>query len=190
MTVSTRERTRRMQIMQEVEGYLDLLLVFCDQYVLDQKVTRRLANRALKTLHQLSSEEIQQRSQALFLEGQCHRCLEEYHRAAESFRAATDLEPENVHIWLALGWCHKRNQRLDLAIEALEEALHADPNEAIIHYNLACYWSLANNVRTAVQYLAQSFEIDPNYRELVLDERDFDPIRNTLEFQTLTSVMI
>jgi tetratricopeptide (TPR) repeat protein len=179
-----------MQIMQEVEGYLDLLLVFGDQYVLNQQVIDRLANRALDTLHQLPIDDIQRRSQALFLKGQCHRCLEDYQQAAESFEAATDLEPENVHIWLALGWCHKRNQRLDLAIESLEEALDVDPDEAIIHYNLACYWSLANNVRTAIQYLAQAFDIDPNFRDLVVGERDFDPIRNTLEFQTLTSVMI
>ena len=34
-------------------------------------------------------------------------------------------------IWLALGWCYKRTNRLDLAIEALEEGLTVAPDEAM-----------------------------------------------------------
>ena len=69
-------------------------------------------------------------------------------RAAVACRA----EPQHVHIWLALGWCYKRNGRIDLAIESLEEALAAEPNDALVHYNLACYWSLAKNKRQALAY--------------------------------------
>ena len=101
-----------------------------------------------------------------------------------------ELDAENLHTWLALGWCHKRNQRIDLAIQALEEAMSVDPTEAIIHYNLACYWSLANNPKLAVEYLAEAFTIDPNYRDLVADEPDFDPIRGDHDFRMLTSVIV
>ena len=38
-----------------------------------------------------------------------------------------EVEVENVNAWLALGWCHKRTGRLDLAIDALESALAANP---------------------------------------------------------------
>ena len=61
----------------------------------------------------------------------------------------------------------------------------ANKQEAIVHYNLACYWSLAGDVDRALQYLAQSFDIDPRYRELVADEADFDPIRDLPDFQAL-----
>ena len=44
--------------------------------------------------------------------------------------------------------------RLDLAIETLQDALDIEPGEAILHYNLACYWSLANNVQLALDFLA------------------------------------
>ena len=63
-------------------------------------------------------------------------------RRARSGRV-TEAEPENVRAWLALGWCHKRTGRIDLAIDALEAARNADPDEPLILYNLACYWSLA-----------------------------------------------
>ena len=88
-----------------------------------------------------------------------------------------------------MGWCFKRINRLDLAIESLEEALSADADEAIVYYNLACYWSLAHNVEQALNYLSVAFDIDPNFRDLVDDERDFDPIRSNSDFRSLTSVV-
>ena len=86
------------------------------------------------------------RDHALYLQGESLRALGRFREALEPLtkRAARD-SPNNVHVWLALGWCHKRSGRLDLAIESLEEALAAEPNDALVHYNLACYWSLANN---------------------------------------------
>jgi hypothetical protein len=45
-------------------------------------------------------------------------------------------------------------------------------------------------VKLAVAYLAQAFELEPEYRELVQRERDFDPIRNHPHFQALTSVIV
>ena len=100
------------------------------------------------------------------------------------------MEPQNVHIRLSLGWCYKRCRRLDLAIQSLEEALESDASQAIVHYNLACYWSLAGNVKLAVAYLSQAFELDPEYRDLVAREADFDPIRNHPHFQALASVVV
>jgi tetratricopeptide (TPR) repeat protein len=100
------------------------------------------------------------------------------------------LESENIAVRLALGWCYKRTKRLDLAIESLEEALAIDSSQAILHYNLACYWSLAGNVKLAVAYLAQSFELDSNYRDRVHEERDFDAIRRHPQFLALTAVIV
>ena len=98
--------------------------------------------------------------------------------------------PDNFHTWLALGWCNKRIGRLDLAIQSLEEALLVAPDQAIIHYNLACYWSLVNNSKLALRYLTQAFEIDPGFRDLVAGETDFDPIRDHPGFLELTSVIV
>ena len=66
----------------------------------------------------------------------------------------------------------------------------ADQQEAIVHYNLACYWSLAGDADRALQYLSQSFDIDPRYRDLVADESDFDPIRDLPDFQALVGAIV
>jgi hypothetical protein len=48
---------------------------------------------------------------------------------------------------------------------------------------------LAGNCRRAVTCLSHALQIDPNYRDLIDAEHDFDPIRNNPDFQAATSVI-
>ena len=84
-----------------------------------------------------------------------------------------------------MGWCHKRSGRLDLAIDALEAARAADPEEPLIHYNLACYWTLAGGKRQALVYLERALALDASYRRLIDAETDFDSLRTDPDFQAV-----
>ena len=169
----TKEKIRRQQLLQHAEGYLEL----------------GLPRQALAALLRLDDPEAADRT-AFHLWGEALRQLERYDEALAWLKKASDLAPDDFHIWLAQGWCYKRTGHLTLAIDALENALADHPSEAIIHFNLACYWSLAGNKRQALNYLAEAFEIDCQYRDQVHDEPDFDPIRNDPDFQSLTSVIV
>ncbi len=187
--MATYSRIQRQQLLQEVEGYLDLAMVLADRYPLSPETRDRIANRALETLAKLEPA-TQESAIGLHLKGQAYRVMERFAEAIPPLTAAKNAEPENIHILLALGWCHKRLDRIDSAIQALEDALAVCPDEAIIHYNLACYWSLANNIPLALIYLSQSFDLDPDYREMVHDEPDFDPMRDHPEFVALLNVIV
>ena len=180
---------RRQRILREAEGYLELITAVSSQWPLAPTVRDRLAQRALDALAGLSCRS-RRRAHARYLAGQALRVMERHVEAITPLEEAAELDPENIRVWLELGWCHKRSGRLDLAIQALEEALAVDSGEAIVHYNLACYWSLAGNAKLALGYLARAFELDSDYRDLVADEPDFDPIRNRPEFLALTSVTV
>ena len=180
---------KRQQILREAEGYLDLAMACADQLSLSEPIRNRLAQRALSALAQVDRSR-SSKSYCSYLKGQALRVMERFPEAIEYFESAAELDCENVHIWLALGWCHKRVGKLDMAIQSLEEALVFESGEAIIYYNLACYWSLANNVKLALEYLGRAFSIDPDYRDLIGDEHDFDPIRSDPRFQELTSVIV
>ncbi len=121
----------------------------------------------------------------LYLQGEALRSLERYVEAIVPLRKVAELEPENVRVLLALGWCHKRIGRIDLAIEALETALAADSDEPLIRYNLACYHSVAGDKQQALAYLEQALTLDANYRLLIDHEPDFDPLRADPEFQAI-----
>ena len=128
--------------------------------------------------------------QVLFLRGEALKELGRYSEAIAPLREASEQSPDNVAVWLALGWCYKRMGRVDMAIQSLEEALEADPSQAIVHYNLACYWSLAGSKRQSLIHLSQAIDIEPDYRDLIADESDFDPIRSDPAFQALASVIV
>ena len=171
--MSVPHRIRRQYLVRQAEGYLEL----------------GMPRHALDVLGRLDDGD-SMLSQALFLKGEALRELGEFEEALEPLQTASELAPSNIHIWLSLGWCYKRTGRIDMAIESLEEALIVDGGQALIHYNLACYWSLAGNSRQAVLFLAQALDLDPNYRDLVAAESDFDAIRNDRGFQSLLSVIV
>ena len=103
---------------------------------------------------------------------------------------AAENSPELIQVWFALGWCHKRTGRIDLAIESLQRALAVAPDEALVHYNLACYWSLAGEKPRALEHLADALAINPNYRRLVDSESDFDSIRWDADFQAICAEIV
>jgi tetratricopeptide (TPR) repeat protein len=187
--VSNFERVRRQQILREAEGYLELLLSAPEDFALAAEPRHRLARRVLKTLEQAEFTG-PRKAQQLYLKGQALRAMEMYGQAIRPLEQSAEADPENIHVWLALGWCYKRVGRLDLAIQALQEAVEVDPEAAIIYYNLACYWSLASNVKQAVHFLRIALDLDPNYRDLVDSEHDFDPIRNHPGFQAVKEVIV
>jgi len=183
------ERIRRQQLLREAEDYLDLIDLFAEQWVLPEPIRRRLAERSLGALDRLKAQ-YADGPQAQFLRGQALRAAERYQDAIAPLKAAADAEPSQLETWLSLGWCYKRTGRLDLAIESLEHALEIDPQQAIIPYNLACYWSLAGQTPHALRFLAKAVAMDDHFRELAEREPDFNPIRSDPGFQSLTSIIV
>lgn len=168
-----RDRVRLKHLQRQAEGYLEL----------------GLPERALDVLRKIGDPE-GFGAQLLYLQGEALRGMGRYGEALVPLERAAEGDPQNIHIWLALGWCRKRTGRLDLAIHAVQRAMEAEPTEALLHYNLACYLSLAGETRRAVRSLARALKIEPHYREMIDTETDFDPIRNDPDFLALTSMVV
>lgn len=186
--IGTYQRVRRQQLLREAEGYLDLLMAFGEEWSPREEVRNRLGERVLTMLDQLEGHG--RRAQLLYMRGQALRVMRRYEEAVVPLKESAEQDPDNLSVWLALGWCYKRCGRLDLAIQALEDAMNVDASQAIVYYNLACYWALAKNVKLSVAYLTRAIDLDPNYRDLVESEHDFDPIRDHRDFQLAVSVIV
>jgi tetratricopeptide (TPR) repeat protein len=64
------------------------------------------------------------------------------------------------------------------AAAVLHEALAAGRDDAGIHYNLACFESLAGNTEAALEHLRTAIEKGESFREFAKNDSDLDPIRN------------
>ena len=169
----SRNRLQLRRTIEEAEGYRELGMI----------------EHALRTLQRRGAL-VHGNGRACYLLGETLRELARYEEALLPLERSADLVPDDIHVWLALGWCYKRTGQLAKAIESLERAVRVDASEAILHYNLACYWSLARNRTLALQYLARALEIDANFRDMIADEPDFNPLRHDPEFKQLTSVIV
>jgi tetratricopeptide (TPR) repeat protein len=123
--------------------------------------------------------------EANVLKGEALQSLKQYREALRPLEIAAALRPSDVRVALALGWCYKRTNRLAQAIDSLHCALREHPEQSLLHYNLACYWSLAGNGSKALDELALALGLDPDLRSLIGDESDFDGLRGDPEFQRL-----
>lgn len=169
MTILVRERLRR--IRREAEGYLELAM----------------PEHALHAL-QRYGKSVHGDARGCYLMGESLRELRRYREAILPLQRSLELIPDDIHVRMALAWCYKRVGHVQLAIESLEQAIDVEPGQAILHYNLACYWSLVHDNRQALHYLANALDIDGNFREFVHDEPDFDSLRNDPMFKDLTGI--
>ncbi|GAC1470404.1 MAG: hypothetical protein NVSMB9_15490 [Isosphaeraceae bacterium] len=162
-----RDRIKRQ--LDEAEGYLMLNLPLRALEILDRR-----------------SDWATMRFEANLLTGESLRALERYREALKPLESAAKLRPGDVTVAVALGWCYKRTHRLAQAIDALERAVCQQPEEPLLHYNLACYWSLAGNATKALEELSVALDLNPDLRGAIRAEPDFDQIRGNTDFLRLS----
>jgi tetratricopeptide (TPR) repeat protein len=117
--------------------------------------------------------------------GDALRHLGRHEEALTAFHRAFDDEPDDVDLLMAMAWCYKRTDQLPRAITSMEQAYRIKPKEAVILYNLSCYWSLAGNKTQSLSWLGRALRMDNGLRQLIDDETDFDPLRNDPDFQLI-----
>jgi tetratricopeptide (TPR) repeat protein len=159
--------------LEEAEGYSELGMM----------------EHALRSLQRRGAL-VHGNGRACFMLGEALRELGRYEEALVPLERSADLVPDDIHVFMALGWCYKRTGQLGKAIDALQRAVRIDASEALLHYNLACYWSLARNRTLALKSLSRALEINSNFRDLIADEADFHPLRQDPEFRLLTGVIV
>lgn len=183
----SRQKVRRN--LRQAEGYLELASLFDNSFSLEQLQKTVLADQCIRTLNQIHKPG-RYAAQVIYLRGQAHRLAERHRLAINDLKVAWRLVPGNVHTSLALGWCFKRLGQFDQAVQALQDAVDEDDEIGILHYNLACYLTLAHRFADAITHLARSIEIDEQFWYRAAGEPDFDAIRQYPGFRQLASMVV
>jgi tetratricopeptide (TPR) repeat protein len=182
-------QAKRRQHIRAAEGYLDLATVLDDRWPLDDPLRDSLVERAKQRLDQIKNP-LGHKPYVLFLKGQACRVQNRFEEAIGYLKQSTRIDPENVHALLAMAWCFKRLGQIDKSVETMQAAVELDPESPISHYNLACYCSLNHQVNLALVHLSFALDLNPEYRDKVACESDFDPIRDNPRFISISSVHV
>ncbi|CAG9186740.1 tetratricopeptide repeat protein [Cupriavidus pampae] len=80
-------------------------------------------------------------------------------------------------IYLTLGWCAKRQGKIELAIIHLMKALELNEQDPYILYNLGCYHAANGNIADGFRFLERSLEKLPSICATALKDPDLASLR-------------
>jgi tetratricopeptide (TPR) repeat protein len=118
--------------------------------------------------------------EVLALRIEIYRGLEKWELMAELAKRLTECEPDNPEWSVSLAYATRRAISIEAAKEILLNAERKFPKEAIIKYNLACYFCQTGDIAKAKDYLQKAFKIDSNWRLQALDDEDLKPLWDSL----------
>ena len=105
-----------------------------------------------------------------------YRGLKKWELMAAISKRLAEFQPNDVQWTVSFAYAVRRANSIEAAKEILLEAEQKFPKEAVIKYNLACYFCQLGNLETAKNYLKRAFEIDPNWRLQALEDEDLKPL--------------
>jgi tetratricopeptide (TPR) repeat protein len=167
------------------QGYLELATGPAGRFGLAPALRRRTLRKACHLAISCRVEKRHQPARHLLI-GQSLRLLGKHRSAIAALRKASLDRWLRRDALLGLAWCQKRLGLIDEAITTITRALAAKPDDADLHYNLACYLALAMQPRAAIYELAWALELKPRLRRRASAEADFDSLRCYEAFAALT----
>lgn len=169
------------------QGYLELATGPAARLGLAPTLRRKTLRQTLQLAVKCKVGARHQPSRHLLI-GQSLRLLGKHRSAIAPLRKASFDRLLRRDALLGLAWCQKRLGWLDDAITTITRALAANPDDADLHYNLACYLALAMQPRAAIYELAWALELKPRLRRRAGGEADFDSLRCYEAFAALTDM--
>ena len=91
-------------------------------------------------------------------------------------RKLSELEPTSPQWAISWAYATRRAESIDLARLILVDALDRHPMEALIHYNLACYDCVLENLESANEFLTRALRLDPGMKEMAFADSDLKPL--------------
>lgn len=84
--------------------------------------------------------------------------------AIEHLTQALDEDPEDVDLYMYLGYAYAKHDEMHKSIDVLEHALDLAPTSAKLHYNLGVAYQKIHNLTQAKDEYMRSLGLDPGYQ--------------------------
>jgi tetratricopeptide (TPR) repeat protein len=67
----------------------------------------------------------------------------------------------------------------------IKRTIQSAPNDPVLHFNLACFYSSSNRVKEALYHLEEAFKKGYRNHEKVISDLDLENVRSTSEFENI-----
>ena len=150
--------------LQRADGYLDLSMV-------------KEAREELNTIPDALRENISVRQIDLRL-----AMASNHWAVAESLaRELCTAFPDEPGFWILQAYAIRRASTIEDARKVLLEVQPRFPSVAVIPFNLACYECQLGHTDEAKQYLRAAIKLDPQCREMALEDSDLETLWPEIE---------
>jgi tetratricopeptide (TPR) repeat protein len=136
--------------------------------------------------------------------GTIYYAKKSYRRAIGQYRKALKIAPNAASVYSNLGTAQFARRKYQEASESYQKALSLDPEvfehrsaygtllqertvaeKAKFHYYLAKTYANAGNIERAIQYIRMALEEGFKERQKLMEEPEFEKLRETAEFKEL-----
>lgn len=110
---------------------------------------------------------------------------QDYKAAQQSFTKATEIAPSNGQAWGQLGLAYHFEKEYDKAIVAYKKAIDLNSGRNVYAYNVACAYSLKNDKKSALVWLAKAVEYGFKDYNTLSNDSDLNNIRKEQKYADL-----
>ena len=108
----------------------------------------------------------------LWMRLEIYRKKQKWDGVVEIAQHLVEASPDASQHWIDLAWGQRRAIDLQTVEKTLKEALERFPNEAVIHYNLACYSCVFGRIEEGKVQLEAAIRLDPKLKAIALEDED------------------
>ncbi len=129
-------------------------------------------------------EASQNRIEAILMRMEILRFLKQWEECATMGQLALGRHGECGGLYLITAYAVRRSQGLERAKALLLSGESVLKEEAMFHFNIACYECQLGNLNCAKERLQRAFALDPKYRNVGKEDPDLTPLRDWLASET------
>ena len=115
--------------------------------------------------------------------------LKEYALAVKDYDKAIEIKNNYALPYVGKSYAIRRLLGVEEALKIVELGIKVDPSCAKLFYNKACYLSLLNNGKDAMESLKKALELNPELRINALTDPDFKNIINMEEYRNVVACL-